>query len=97
MPVTPTRKIPAGQLPPPVTQQRAVAKTQEGPISPPPQAHVEVQSASTVTAQTHDEETGSGDESRSNPWNNDEADVESNAGDASVVESSWVNLQEKHD
>lgn len=80
-----------------MTQQSAVAKTHEGPISPPPQVHVDVQSASTVTAQTHDEETGPGDETRSNPWGNDDAEVESNPGDASAVESSWINLQEKHD
>ena len=80
-----------------MTQQRAIAKTHEVPIPPPPQAHVEAQSASTVTAQTQDDETGSGDETRSNPWSNDDVDVESNAGEASVVESSWVNLQEKHD
>jgi len=96
VPVTPTRKIPTDQLPSPVTQQRAVTKTHEDPISP-PQVHVEVQSASTETTQTRDEETGSGDETRSNPWSNDDADVESNAGDASVVESSWVNLEEKRD
>jgi len=99
VPVTPTRKNPAGQLPPPVTPQRAVMKTHGAPI-PPPQAHVDVQPTSTVATQTHDEETGSGDERRSNPWSNDDTDVESNAGDASVasvVESSWVNLQEKRD
>ena len=96
LPATPARVVPPDQLPPPVTQQKAVTRTQEGPI-PPPQVHAKVESATTVTAQTHDEESSSGDETRSNPWSNDDADVESNAGDASVVESSWVNLHEKHD
>jgi hypothetical protein len=97
LPVTPTRTIPANQLPPPVTQQqKAVTKTHERPISP-SQKHAKVSSAATVTTQTRDEESSSGDETRSNPGSNDDADVESNAGDASVVESSWVNLHEKHD
>lgn len=97
LPVTPTRRIPADQLPPPVTQQqKSATKTHEGPVSP-SQKHVQVSSVAAVTTQTRDEESSSGDETRSNPWSNDDADVESNAGDTSVVESSWVNLHEKHD
>ena len=98
LPVTPTRTIPADQqVPPPVTQQqKAVTRAHEGPISL-SQKHAKVSSAATVTTQTCDEESSSGDEARSNPWSNDDADVESNAGDTSVVESSWVNLHEKHD
>ena len=97
LPVTPTRTIPADQLPPPETQhQKAVTKTHEGPISP-SQKQIKVSSAATVTTQARDEESSSGDETRSNPWSNDDADVESNAGDTSAVESSWVNLHEKHD
>jgi len=97
LPVTPTRAIPADQLPLPVTQQqKAVTKTHEGPV-PPSQPHAKVESASTVTTQTQDEESSSGDEAQSNRGSNDDADVESNAGDTSVVESSWVNLHEKHD
>jgi len=96
LPVTPTRRIPAGQLPPPVTQQRVVTRTHEDPI-PPPQVHIEVQSPPAVATQTPDEETGPSDETRSNPWSGNDTDVESNAGDASAVESSWVNLQEKRD
>jgi len=96
LPVTPTRTVPVDKLPPPVTQQVIVMKTHEGPIPPSP-AHEEVRSTSAVATQTHDEESSSGDETRSNPWSSDDADVESNAGDASVVERSWVNLHEKHD
>lgn len=77
-------------------QQKVVTKAHEGP-TPPSQTGEKVQSASTVTAHTHDEESSSSDETRSNPSSNDDADVESNAGDASAVESSWVNLHEKHD
>ena len=95
LPVTPTRTVPADQLPPPVTQQqKVVIKTQEGSISP-SQTHAKDQSVATVIAQTHDEESSSGDET--NSCSNDDADVESNAGDVSLVESSWVNLHEKHD
>jgi hypothetical protein len=90
LPVTPTRAVPADQLPPPVTQQQKVA-------AKPYEAPVEVQPVSTVAAQTPDEESSSGDETRSNPGSNDDADVESNAGDASAVENSWVNLHEKDD
>lgn len=96
LPVTPTRIIPADQLPPPVTQPKAIAKAHEGPISP-SQKHAKVSSVATVITRTRDEESSSSDETRSNPWSNDDADVESNAGDTSVVESSWVNLHEKHD
>ena len=97
LPVTPTRTIPVDQLPPPVTQkQKVVTRADEEPISP-PQTHEKVSSAVTVTTQTHDEESSSSDEAQSNRGSNDDADVESNAGDTSVVESSWVNLHEKHD
>ena len=97
LPVTPTRMIPADQLPPPAgQQQKVVTKAHTGPVSP-SQTHAKISSAATVTTQTHDEEPSSGDETRSHPWSNDDADVESNAGDPSAVESSWVNLHEKHD
>ena len=49
-----------------------------------------------MATEAQDEESNSGDEKQSNPSSNDDADVESNVGDASVVESSWVNLREKH-
>jgi len=95
--VTSTRTIPADQLPPPAThKQKVVTKAGEEPVFL-FQMHEKVSSAATVTAQTHDEESASGDEAQSNRWSNDDADVESNAGDTSVVESSWVNLHEKHD
>jgi len=97
LPVTPTRRILPDQLPPPATQQqKSVTGAHEGPVSP-SKKHAKVSSAATVTTQTRDEESSSGDETRSNPWSNDDADVESNAGDTSAVESSWVNLHEKHD
>lgn len=89
--------IPPDQLPLPVGQQQEVAvKSHAGPVSP-SQTHAKISSAATVSAQTHDEEPSSGDETQSNTWSNDDADVESNTGDPSVVESSWVNLHEKHD
>ena len=96
LPVTPTRTIPADQLPPPVThKQKDVTKAGEEPgfLS---QTHEKVSSAATVTTQTHDEESTSSDEAQSNRWSNDDADVESNVGDTSMAESSWVNLHEKH-
>lgn len=97
LPVTPTKMIPTDQLPPPVTQQRkAVTKTHEGSVSP-SKSHAKDQSTSTMTTQTQDEESSSGDETRSNPWSNGDADVESNVGDTSVVESSWVSLHEEQD
>ena len=97
LPANPTRTVPADQLPPPVTQQqKVVTKIHEGPVSP-PQAQAKVEPASVATTQTQDEESSSGDETQSNRGSNDDADVESNAGDTSVVESSWVNLHEKHD
>jgi len=91
------KTIPVDQPPSPVTQQQnVVTKTHERPPSP-PQAHVKAESVSTVTTQTQDEGSSSGDEMQSNPSSYDDADIESNTGDASVVESSWVNLHEKHD
>jgi len=97
LPVTPTRMIPADQLPPPAGQhQKVVTKAHAGPVSS-SQTHAKISSVATVTTQTRDEEPSSGDETRSNPSSNDDADVESNAGDPSMVESSWVNLHEKHD
>lgn len=97
LPVTPTRTIPADQLPPPVTQQRkAVAKTHEGPAPPSP-APTKIESAATVTIEAQEEEPGSGDEGQPSPRSNADADVESNAGDTSAVENSWVNLREKHE
>lgn len=96
MPVIPTRTVPTLHLPPPVIQQQnTTAKTQEGPI-PNYIGDAKVESATTVTSEVQDDESSSGDEKQSNPSSNDDADVESNAGDASVVES-WVNLREKHD
>jgi len=95
LPVTPARTVPTDQFLPPATQQQTVvAKTHEEPVSP-SQSHAKVQSTSTVATQTQDEESGSGDETQSSPWSNSDADVESNTGDVSVVESSWVNLYEK--
>lgn len=98
-PVVPTRTIPADRLPPPVTQhQKVVAKTHEGPIpNSTGDAKVESVTATAVTAEAQDEDSSSGDEKQSNPSSNDDADVESNAGDASAVEGSWVNLHEKRD
>ena len=99
LPTTPTRMIPADQLPPPETQKQEVAtKTQEG-STPPSPSHAKVESAATVTDKAQDEESSSGDEIQSSRRSNDDADadVESNAGDTSVVESSWINLHEKHD
>lgn len=89
LPTTKTRMIPTDQLPPPAIQQQiASTKTDERQVVEPP----------TVTAtEAQDEESSSGDEKHSNPSSNDDADVESNAGDASVVESSWVNLNENHE
>lgn len=78
-----------------IQQQNTTAKTQEGPI-PNYIGDAKVESATTVTSEVQDDESSSGDEKQSNPSSNDDADVESNAGDASVVES-WVNLREKHD
>ena len=52
---------------------------------------------STVTAQTPNEESSSGDETQLNPGSNNNADVEIKAGDASLVENSWVNLHKKDD
>jgi hypothetical protein len=88
---------PAGttdQLPPPVTQQQNAVTNTQGPAPPPP---AQVEPAVTVPAEAQDDESSSGDEKQSNRWSNDDADVESNAGDAPVVESSWVNLRDKHD
>jgi len=51
----------------------------------------------TVTIEAQEEEPGSGDEGQSSPRSNADADVESNAGDTSTVENSWVNLREKHE
>lgn len=96
--VTPTRIIPADQLPPPVTQQQhnTVARTHEVPIPHSP-VHTNVGSVVAMTAEVQDEEPSSGDEKQSDPGSNGDADVESNVGDPSAVESSWVNLHEKHD
>ena len=96
-PAVPTAMIPADQLPPPVTQQqKVVPETDEGPV-PDSTGDVKVESATVVTAEVQDEESSSGDEKQSNPSSNGDADVESNAGDASAVESSWINLREKRD
>jgi hypothetical protein len=95
-PVIPIRATPTNQLPPPVTQQREVtAETHEGPV-PSSTGDVNVESSSAVTTEAQDEESSSGDEKQSNPSSNDDADVESNTGDASAVENSWINLREKH-
>lgn len=98
LPVTPARIIPADQLPPPVTQQQqnTVAVTHEVSIPHSP-VHEKVGSVAAVTTEVQDEELNSGDEKQSDPGSNDDADVESNIGAPSVVESSWVNLHEKHD
>jgi len=96
LPVIGTRTIPVDQIPPPVAQQqKAVTKPHEGPV-PNSTGDGEAESATAVTTEAHGREPSSGDE-QSNPSGNDDTDVESNAGDAAMVESSWINLREKHD
>lgn len=97
LPVTPTRTVPTDQLPPPATrqQQNFVAKIHETSISP-SLGHAKTEPVPIMATEARDEESSSGDEKQSNPGSNDDADVESNAGDPSV-ESSWVNLRENHD
>lgn len=98
-PAIPARTIPTDQLPPPVSQkQKAVAKTHQGHEGHIPNCtgDAEIEPTTVATTETQDEESSSGDEKQSNPSSNGDADVESNAGDASVVDS-WVNLREKHD
>jgi hypothetical protein len=95
VPVTPTRTISADQLPLPVTQQKVAAKTHEGLVPPSP-APAKIELAATATTEAQDEDSDSGDEKQSSLQSKDDADVESNAGDASVG-SSWVNLHEKHE
>jgi hypothetical protein len=92
LPITPTRTT--DQLPPPVTQQQNDVTNTQGPAPPSP---APVEPAITVPAKAQDDESSSGDEKQLGPWSNDDADVESNVGDAPVVENSWVNLREKHD
>lgn len=95
-PVIPPGTIPTDQLPLPVTQRKTeVEKTHEGPI-PTSTIDVKAESATIVATEAQDEESSSGDEKQSNPSSNGDADVESNAGDTSVVGSSWVNLREEH-
>lgn len=98
--LSPARSIPTGQLPPPVNQpQKAVTKTHEEPISNSTGgAEVECSELATpMAAEGQDEASSSSDEKQSNPSSNDDGDVESNAGDTSMVEKSWVNLRETHD
>lgn len=95
-PAVPTKTVPTDQFPPSVAhQQKDAAQTHQGPI-PNSTGDINAEPTTAVATEAQDEESNSGDEKQSNPSSNDDADVESNVGDASVVESSWVNLREKH-